>query len=402
MSVRFALPFAVLAAAASPEGGRLPGALPPRGFEPREVKRSLDLPAQQAEELRKDALARARVWLPPERPLARADLGTTQAGRDRLVCKFLPQKTSGRTPKFDCVFQDGSVLKVKYDSPEVHSEVAASRLLAALGFGADRMHFVERLRCFGCPKRPHVMLQCLSSPFDAVRRDCEAIYGRKTPEGGVALEVDYAKYTDFENVSVEERKDGKAIRTEQREGWGFDELEAAQAKGGGDSRAHRDALRLLAAFLNHWDNRSDNQRLLCLPGAEGPGEGECRRPFAYLNDIGGTFGHVAGPKRERKLALDGWKSVPVFKDPRRCVVAIQSPPLHGATFQEAVISEAGRRFVAQRLGRLTPAQIHDLFEGAGFRRYASGDAAERDLANWVAAFQQKVRQITKRSACPAT
>ena len=50
---------------------------------------------------------------------------------------------------------DGEVVKVKYGhTGEIHAELAASRLLAALGFGADRMYLVPRLRCFGCVRTP--------------------------------------------------------------------------------------------------------------------------------------------------------------------------------------------------------------------------------------------------------
>ena len=46
-------------------------------------------------------------------------------------------------------------VKVKYgNTGEIHAEIAASRLLTALGFGADRMFLVPRLRCYGCVRTP--------------------------------------------------------------------------------------------------------------------------------------------------------------------------------------------------------------------------------------------------------
>lgn len=103
--------------------------------------------------------------------------GSFDAGQP-LVCRFLLRKTGGHTPKFYCVFRDGEVLKVKYgQNPEIHAEVAASRLLLALGAGADRMYLVRKLRCFGCPENPQDLLGCISSPSKAVRRACQPLYG---------------------------------------------------------------------------------------------------------------------------------------------------------------------------------------------------------------------------------
>ena len=109
------------------------------------------------------------VWQEPQGPEELARLREQPddffGQADDLICKFRPAETSGATPKFECVFDGGEVLKVKYGhSPEIHTEVAATRLMRALGAGADRMYFVGRLRCFGCPHDPYVMLSCISSP----------------------------------------------------------------------------------------------------------------------------------------------------------------------------------------------------------------------------------------------
>ena len=62
-------------------------------------------------------------------------------------CKYLDAPARGTTTKFDCVLRDGEVVKVKYGyTGEIHAEVAASRLLSALGFGADRMFVIARVR----------------------------------------------------------------------------------------------------------------------------------------------------------------------------------------------------------------------------------------------------------------
>jgi hypothetical protein len=353
----------------------LPTSLPPQGFDAQKVESSLDTPKERADDVRRDALATAAVWTEPAVPVEAAVLGTSaEPFPDPAVCRFYPTELGGATPKFDCVFEGGERLKVKYGkNPEIHTEAAATRLLAALGFGADRMYLVRTLRCFGCPAEP-----------------------RSAKEGSP---VDVSKYTDFTIVAVERRLPGRSIG---EEGWKWDELDKAQALGRGAPRAHRDALRLMAVLLNNWDNRSDNQRLLCLPEGYPPGKGgHCGKAFAYMHDVGGTFGRVgADTKEARKLDLPAWSAVPVWKDRATCTVEIKSPRLHGASFGEVAISESGRRFLADRLAALTPQQVSDLFEGAWFADYVDAGPESRDVAGWTAAFQAKVRQIIEGAPCP--
>jgi hypothetical protein len=360
---------------ASAAAADLPTQLPAQGFEAKKVASDLDTPKERADDVRDDALARAIVWSEPAVPPAAATLGANpEPFPDPAICRFHPGEPSGATPKFDCVFEGGERLKVKYGkNPEIHTEAAATRLLAALGFGADRIFLVRTLRCFGCPEDP-----------GAVKPDAP---------------VDVSKYTDFTIVAVERRLPGLAIGDD---GWKWDELDKAQAFGRGAPRAHRDALRMMAVLFNNWDNRSDNQRLTCLPEGYPPGKGgHCGKAIAYMHDVGGTFGRVGGDsKDERKLDLPGWSAVPIWKDRVTCTVGIKSPRLHGASFGEVQISESGRRFLADRLTALSAQQLSDLFEGAWLAEYADAGPESRDVSAWVAAFQSKVRQIAEGAPCP--
>jgi hypothetical protein len=379
------------------------------------------LSADEAARVRQDALARAVVWVAPHQAPQTADLrGNPDCppGRgDPLTCRFQPGKTGGDSPKFECLFESGEVLKVKYGpSAEVHTEVAATRLMHALGVGADRMYLVERLRCFGCPQDPYRMLRCISSPFEALSSQCADIYGERRAGKGVVVEVDYSRYTDFDLVAIERKAQGWPIEAPGKTGWawseldvlpGFDGVRVAAADGtrlpaaADTQRDERDALRLLAVFLNNWDNRADNQRLLCLDDrAPASGEG-CRTPLAYMQDVGGTFGRVGGAKGERKLDVEGWRETPIWKDRASCRVNIRAPRLHGATFGEATISEGGRRLLAERLSALSEQQVRDLFEGARFADFEGASEASRDVGLWVRAFQEKVKQIASGAPCPA-
>jgi hypothetical protein len=396
-----------LTAAAPCPASQLPSVLPARGFDARKTDESgLELPREEAARLRLDALARAAVFRPVNAGAAPARLDRQPddffGQQDELVCKFLPEKVGGTVPKFDCVFEDGSVLKVKYNDRETYTEVAATRLLEALGAGADRVYFVSRLRCFGCPADPFTVLRCLFSAFPAMRQQCAPLFGvKRANDGSQKLDVDYGSYVDFTNVSVERRLSGHAIKTGESSGWSWGELDRLEGPRAvrRERRTERDALRLVAVLLDDWDTHSENQRLVCLDKRPAPAAG-CREPFAYLHDVGATFGGMGGGGVGLKLDVERWSAAPVWKDEASCLVAIQSPRMHGATFGEATISEAGRQFLARRLARLGREHVQQIFEGARFASFAGGRAATRDVSRWVSAFEDKVRKISERSPCP--
>jgi len=285
---------------------------------------------------------------------------------DELVCRFVLRSSEGRTPKFQCVLPGGQVIKVKYgrENRERLAEVAGSRLALALGFGADEMLVVRRVTCWGCPRWPFPRFLWLDS-----------------------LMADYGRASQFEYPVVERSFPGRQIRVGRREGWPWYELDAIDPARGGASRAERDAFRLFAVFLGHWDNKAENQRLTCLPGGE-QADGSCTTPFALIHDYGATFG-------PRRADLAGWRTRPVWSDGATCQVSLRGTPYDGGTFKDARISEEGRALLADGLGRLRPEQVQALFSGARFT-----EAESSDVAAWASAFQERVRQIVDRAPCP--
>ena len=79
---------------------------------------------------------------------------------------------------------------------------------------------------------------------------------------------------------------GEAIEVGFERGWAFYELEKINASRGGATRAEVDALRLMAIFLHHWDNKSSNQRLTCANAKTA----DCTHPLAMIQDVGSEFG----------------------------------------------------------------------------------------------------------------
>ena len=143
----------------------------------------------------------------------------------------------------------------------------------------------------------------------------------------------------------------------------------------GANRAERDALRLTAILLAHWDNKAANQRLVCLAPAAPSSRQPCPRPFALINDLGATFG-------PNKLDLDHWKATPIWADRARCTVSMRQFPYSGSTFPDTVISEEGHG-LCPPMASLTDRQVISLFAGAHFLGVSRGREAETERA-WTA------------------
>jgi hypothetical protein len=329
--------------------------------------------------LRTVALRQARVWT-PSNP-ATADLAVNPPDLNGLLsqpivrCRYLDGPARGTTPKFDCVLPDGEVVKVKYGSnPEIHAELAATRLLAALGFGADRTYLIPKLRCYGCVRTPFYTTRLL-----------EYVHAR----GAVTRHVPEDSYTDFDWVAVERRLEGDEIEVADDDGWAWFELDPIDPSRGA-SRAERDALRLTAILLAHWDNKAANQRLMCLSPA-GSGDGSCLQPFAYIQDVGATF----GPK---KVDFERWRAAPVWADANSCLVSMRQFPYSGGTFPDTRISEAGRRLISRQLLALREPQLIALFASTRFPEF-NGGGEDGDASAWARALLDKARQITAAGPC---
>ena len=336
--------------------------------------------------LREEAMATADVWTVPAVPIPEANLRDNPPGPGafpsdaEIECRFKVEEVSGLTPKFYCELPGGDVVKIKYGSgnAELPAEVAATRLLGALGFGADRMYVVKRVKCAGCPPYPYYALRCLKDV--GVRSVC-------LPGG-----IDYSRVLTFDSAVVERRLEGRKIEAPQHVGWPWFELEKIDPARGGSPLAEVDALRLMAVLLAHWDNKAENQRLVC-PAGQDRGDGGCVRPLAMLQDVGATFGPA-------KAELHNWRTTPIWVDRKACTVSMKNLPWNGATFPDRQISEGGRLFLLDLLEQLSDEQIRDLFIGSRLTAFDQLSAEGRNPAAWMLTFKDKVKQIREAGPCP--
>jgi hypothetical protein len=328
------------------------------------------------EKERKEAIGRASVWSPTNVGQMNFKVGPDVDGafasNEWVTCEYKEKEQSGHSPKFNCETSPGKAVKVKYGprNAEVFGEVLASRLFWALGFAADQMYPV-RVKCYGCPSDP-----------------------KEGPEGT-------APFVIFDPSAIERKLPGRSMETKRDSGWKWSELEDIGPLAAQDARAQRDALKLLAAFVQHTDSKSANQRLLCPLGQE-VGRTGCKAPLLMISDLGLTFGHAGLLIRNKNsVSLDTWAEIPVWKDGDGCVARLKGS-LTGS-LSDPKIGEAGRAFLAGLLVQLTDAQLRDLFENARVQRRTSdpsGDPAKEPalarVTDWIEAFKAKRAQIVDR------
>jgi hypothetical protein len=183
-------------------------------------------------------------------------------------------------------------------------------------------------------------------------------------------------------------------------GWSWDELDWLDPESGGAPRAHRDALKLLAVFVQHTDSKPEQQRIVCLAGGPPASLESCNRPFLMISDVGLTFGRAnrSNANAAGSANLAAWRRTSVWKNDTGCTGNL--PRSFTGTLDDPAISEEGRRFLADLLARLSDRQIRDLFEAARvhLRLRSPGDVSSGfgTVDEWVEAFKLKRSQIADR------
>jgi hypothetical protein len=350
-------------------------------------------------DIRNSLLERGQIWRPvnipkmnilsgPKNPLARTP-------GSLVTCRYIEPKEppAGTVPKFKCtVLKSGEEIRVKYgdNTREVFAEVAASRLLWALGFYTDEDYYV-RIKCLGCPEK---------NPFRP--------------------EKDERRITRiFDSAMLERTFPGVIVEASEDQGWSWNELDKVDEKKGGATRAQKDAFRLLAVFIQHSDNKAVNQRLVCykqdLPDPKNAAS--CRRPILMIADLGATFGAGATKITDTaKMDFQNWKNKDVWNLTKEHDYLVQhgqqicignlpnTIKAAGEGLFDPEISEEGRKMLADLLNQLSLKQIRDVFRAAGVDKmdeYINDAGTKRKVTveDWVAAFVKKRAQLDERR-CP--
>jgi len=219
------------------------------------------------------------------------------------------------------------------------------------------------------------------------------------------------------------------------QGWSWLDLDTAiRSLPPGPERARQrtyfDALTLLGVFMQHGDRKSEQQRLYCAAPAdttvgelraavadkplilfERRGASVCPTSAVTIVDVGATFGGAGLESSDTtaKMNLQAWRRKPVFKDSShnecRGELTVSFKARHDGE-PNPIISEEGRRFLIDQLHRLTSDHVRAMFTAARVDLLGNPHTARAaadgvsEIEAWVAAFQDKVRQIEARRCQP--
>ena len=293
---------------------------------------------------------------------------------------FFPEKPlTGQTQKFECDLGKGDIVKVKYGEKngEVYAEVAASRLLWALGFQADVM-YPTKVTCRNCPDDPFAVSSTnwqRGNPGDAD--------------------------TEVFDPAVIERESGHKVEVPGYEGWAFPELDKIGTTPGGATRAQLDALKLIAVFIQHSDSKPGQLEIVCAEGRkqkDEKGNETCEEAWLVIKDLGGSFGK-ATLLNSSKMKLSDWDSTAIWKDAKQCIGDM--PRSFTGSLEDPQISEAGRQFLATQLSKLSDRQIRDLFTVSNVVKRgeeidgADGKKRPVTVDDWARVFKRKRSEIVR-------
>jgi hypothetical protein len=354
---------------------------------------------------RLQAIRNATIFIP--KPVGEADImqGPPQKQSefqlhfgDKVICDFATpgSQMGGKTQKFGCTITrvesaNGQVqvlndqikeepVKVKFgaEDNEVYAEVAASRLMWALGFYADGWYSV-RVECHNCPADPEsgngAKDTRIFDPATVVRK----FKGHKMYEVG-----------------------------KDEEGWSWKELAQVNTR----PSYERDGLALLGAFIVHSDNKPQQQRLVCdnvtVDQSTHPFTTTCESSKMIVQDVGATFGGggLFTNNDSAKMNLDEWLGSGLWKkvgkggsDCPECQARLRKSMTATDGLGDPMISEEGRRFLAGLMCQLSDAQVADLFRVARVAqmpRYHNSDGSFKSpltedsiIRQWVDAFKKK-------------
>jgi hypothetical protein len=350
----------------------------------------------------------ATIFVP--RPVADADIvtGPPQAANqfqfhfnDKIICDFhkAGEDMGGKTPKFECTITrvesaDGTVqtltptmdegaIKVKYggDDNEIYAEVASTRLLWALGFLVDAWYPVH-VECHKCPADPE--------------------------SGSGAIDT-----RTFAAATVVRKFDGDKMYVvpNSDQGWSWKELD----ENSGRPTYERDSLKLMAAFIQHSDNKPPQQRLVChgvdVNQSKTPFKTTCKEAYLVVQDVGATLGGggLFTSNDSAKMNVEEWSGVKLWKtagtpamkeaDCPVCEAHLRNSLTASDGLNDPTISEEGRRLAAGLLCQLSDSQIENVFRESRvveMPKYRESDGSFRPglneatiLSQWVAAFKEK-------------
>lgn len=290
----------------------------------------------------------AVLWQDPG-AIASRDLTWGAASPDRQPVppfRFVKEDTSGSKPKIDITDANGVKWKVKFAGTdptrnEVHAEVAASRVMWALGYLVEEHYYV--------------------------------------PEGRIegAADLDRAKDVIGDDgafrIARFERRAPDVVRTGRS--WTLDANPFAGTK-------ELSGLKLLTALINNWDNKPENTAIDTVTRPDGTVEQRY-----LLSDLGAAFGRMAGPPAwtpaPTRWNVGHYQEQPFVRGVENGAVTLHflgQVPMQGIPIEHA-------RWFAGLASQLTREQLRAAFSTAG----ATAEQADAFAARML----EKIAELQK-------
>jgi hypothetical protein len=287
--------------------------------------------------------------------------------------------------------------KVKYLKPpypnhntrfnEVFTEVAATRIMWALGFPADHVYPVGSAACIGCGPDP---------------------FGNNLQNNTASLKDSPAL---FKIVSAEREAPYDEIDADGDSTWSWSD--AARFYSDGEwthqQKVEYDAYRLALGLFHYHNDISQQNRLVCAewePQTESKAK-VCKRPIIFVQDLGSTFGK-AKPQFDffavnARGSFSAWQDQTVFSNAASC-------QLRATLSGDSRVLKEAQDLVAQRLARLDVSTVKSIFRLARFqlmdqkqiqrlRSSGSSDPEAAALDEWTNAFMKRVEEIKSAQNC---
>jgi len=297
----------------------------------------------------KDASARAVLWRDPGR-IASRDLFWGSGAADRAPrgpFTFVEEDTSGTNPKITVTDARGRRWDMKFDE-EVHAEVAANRIVWALGYIVEDQYYVP------------------SGVVSGARGLTRA-----------------AKFVGADGAFKKARlrwRNPAAERTDEE--WTLEKNPFTGSK-------ELSGLLILMTLVNNWDIQGPrNNRVL---RATGPG-GRAERWF-LVSDLGATFGRMGGGpiSNHSKWVLEHFQKEPFIDKVENGFLDLAhdgfDPDIERVPLDHA-------RWFAGLASQLTRAQLRRAFESAG--------AAPAEINGYSTKLVEKIEELKKAAATPVT
>lgn len=196
-----------------------------------------------------------------------------KSSQPALPVKFVAEDTKGTSPKFDVRDSDGQKWRAKL-GPEARPETVATRLLWAVGYGANDDYFFESLKVKGLPSTLQRGQEFVSDPpsHDAKNQDPR--------EPG----------TEVKAVRLQIHPSGEK-KEQDSWNWHHNPFYGTREFNG---------LRVMMALVNNWDLTDDNNAVYTDPA-------DPKKDLYIVTDVGASFGKT-GKSYSEKISKGNLKA----------------------------------------------------------------------------------------------